>query len=117
MDLIERGNHAVEARLLAGANVSARVRDQVGKPEPLGPFQFHDERFQRTAIEKFVGRGEIDQVRIVGQEVLHARLPQRFFEERDLLVSDFPGPPLVGVLGKELHRSQSWPWAASSARW
>src|SRR5262245_44529016 len=83
--------------------MGARVRDQVRETQPFGAFDFMNECFDGFAVECFVWRCEVDQVRVMSQCDLYLRLAQRFSEELNFGASQLLGSPLIGVLREKLY--------------
>ena len=69
-----------------------------------GPLmRLYDERIDRFLPERFVGTAEVDEIRVVGDRVRDAETRHRFGKEPHILVGERLGPPLVVVLGENLH--------------
>ena len=93
----------VQPGFFAGGGERAGMRDDVRNAQLIGPLELDDERVERLLPQHLVRAGQIDQVRVMRDRMLDLAISKRRLEARRLILRDRLGPPLVVVLGEELH--------------
>ena len=79
------------------------MRHHVRDAQVLGPQHLDDQRVDALAPNGLVWRRQVDQIAIVGDRVSDLQLAQPGLKLRGVVRGQRLGPPLVVVLGEELH--------------
>src|ERR1043165_5684496 len=98
MHVVERARDLVGAGGDARAEVRAGMEDDGVDAEALGAVELVGHRLERVAVDLRVRRGEVDEVRRVGEDRLDVA---QLREERDVVVGHCLALPLTRVLGEE----------------
>ena len=65
MDLVDRRGHPADPEVLALPHVAAGMHDEPIDPQTVAAFQLFDDGVDRLAIERVIGRAQVDQIRVV----------------------------------------------------
>src|SRR5262245_42758234 len=93
MRLVECLNDSLQPDLFSVPEVRAGMGHKVTQPQCFGSHQFLDERLDRAAVQRWVRRGEVDEVRVVGRRKSQPGPAQGRTEELDILGRDRPTRP------------------------
>ena len=100
--LVKGLDDPLEPGLLAVAGVGAGVHDDLADAEPGAPRHFLAEAGQALVAHLARRGSEVDQVDVVGDDLVDSRLLPFLPEEEGVGVTDRLAAPLVGVLGEDL---------------
>ena len=102
MNFIQRGRDSQQAGLFATADVSPRMRHQIGQAEGLPTLDLKGHGVDRPVPERILGARHVDEVRVVPDRLAHAGFGQGVAEGDHVGVREGFRLPLVVTLRKNL---------------